>query len=205
MGHEALDAPEIRDAVRRRFGAGAFRADGSLDRAEVARIVFADPARLAELEAIVHPHVARSLERRLAAPAAAGTRAVVIDCALLFEGGLDRLCDATVCVHSDRSIRAGRVLAARGWSDAELARREASQLSADAKRARADRVLVNDGDEESLREAASALLADAEAGRLAERLAGPAARRKRDEEDGRSGRRRDPSAPRAPGPEGTER
>lgn len=164
MGHEALDEPAVRDAVAALLGkaarGGVLRSDGTLDRAAVAKIVFADPARLAELEAIVHPHVAASLERRLAAPAAAGTRAVVVDCALLFEGGLDRLCDATVCVHADRPIRASRVRASRGWDDAELLRRESAQLPAETKRARADRVLTNEGGIEDLRISAALLLDD---------------------------------------------
>jgi dephospho-CoA kinase len=70
----------------------------------------------------------------------------VIDAPLLFEVGLDDLCDAIIFVDTPRDLRLQRLRASRGWDEAELARREESQLPLDAKRSRADYVVRNDGD-----------------------------------------------------------
>lgn len=79
------------EAVLAAFGDRVRMADGTLDRGALARIVFADPDALRELEAIVHPLVR---PRILAAiEAAAGAPAVAIEAIKLVEGGLHGLCD----------------------------------------------------------------------------------------------------------------
>jgi dephospho-CoA kinase len=150
MGHDALIAPEVRDAVVAVLGRGVEGKGGMLDRGAVAERAFADRGVLRSLEAIVHPWVASRLRDALATAAPAGTRAEVIDCALLFESGLDRICDHTVCVHADAAVRRRRT-ASRGWTGEETARREAMQLPAEEKRARAGRVIVNEGGLDELR------------------------------------------------------
>jgi dephospho-CoA kinase len=149
LGHQALDDESVRECVVALFGPGVCAADGRLDRAALARRVFGSPRDLERLEGFVHPAVRRLLATRLAAARAGLPRAVVLDCALLFESGLEALCDTTVCVHSAPELRERRA-AERGWSAGETARREAHQLPADAKRARADHVLCNDDDRETL-------------------------------------------------------
>lgn len=150
MGHEALDLPAVRDAVVALLGREVLREDGRIDRAGVARRVFGEPTALASLEAIVHPAVGAQVREMLARPDDEDARAAVIDCALLFESGLDRLCDVTLCVRADAATRRRRVAATRGWSAEEVARREAAQLPAEQKAARADRVIDNDADPHAL-------------------------------------------------------
>jgi dephospho-CoA kinase len=130
------------DAVLARFGDAVRAADGTLDRAALARIVFSDPAALRELEAIVHP-LARP--RILAAiDAAAGTQApaVAIEAIKLVEGGLAELCDVVwwVTCHEQRAR-----LIARGMDPADADRRIAAHAGmADRVRAaRADLVEVD--------------------------------------------------------------
>ena len=65
LGHEAVEL--ARDAIVARFGTGVIGSDGRVDRKAVARIVFADPAALADQEAIVHPVAIRLLDARIAA------------------------------------------------------------------------------------------------------------------------------------------
>lgn len=157
LGHAALDEPALRARVVAEFGADVLRSDGSLDRAALADAVFGDEAALRRLEEIVHPRVRELLHQQVADLRQVGTRAVVLDVALLFEGGLAALCDVTVAVEAPQELRVSRA-AARGWDGAELARRERRQLPAAEKRARADRVLANDGDLDSLRERTLRLL-----------------------------------------------
>lgn len=157
-GHEALDSEPVRDAIRRDFGPGALRADGAVDRAAVARAAFADAALRRRLEEAVHPVVRRRVTSELAAARRGRPRAVVIDCALLFEGGLDVLCDATVAVDAAPEAREVRLRTSRGWTADEVRSREAAQFSAETKGARADRVIRNDAGEDSLAAAAERLL-----------------------------------------------
>ena len=145
MGHRALARDEIRSAVILEFGRSALAPDGSLDRAALARAVFADAGARKRLEAIVHPAVRTAIDAQIAVAASAGAPLVVLDCALLFESGLDEICDATVAVEAPEPVRMSRALAAHGWDEAEVRRRMAAQFPPETKRLRAGRVVVNDG------------------------------------------------------------
>lgn len=145
-----LASPEAAETLAAWWGPGVLAEGGGVDRAAVARIVFADPAERKRLEGFVHPRVqAARAATFAAAPAAA--RAFIVDAPLLFEAGLDGGCDHIVFVDCPRAIRLERVAERRGWSDEELARREAAQWPLDRKRQRADSVVVNDADLASLR------------------------------------------------------
>ena len=86
----AMTAPggPAHDAVVSHFGPAVTTSDGTLDRAALARVVFADPDRLRELEAIVHPAVRPRILAAVDAADAAGVAAVVIEAIKLVEGGL---------------------------------------------------------------------------------------------------------------------
>jgi dephospho-CoA kinase len=134
-------------AVVARFGPGVVGPDGELDRAALARIVFADGAALDELNAIVHPRVgSRSAELAAAVPPGA---VVVHDIPLLAENGLADRFDTVIVVEADREIRLAR-LAERGLTRAEAEARMAAQATDEQRRAIADEIVRNDGDLDSL-------------------------------------------------------
>ena len=134
-------------AVVARFGPGVVGPDGELDRAALARIVFADGAALDELNAIVHPLVgSRSAELAAAVPPGA---VVVHDIPLLAENGLADRFDTVVVVEADREIRLAR-LAERGLTRAEAEARMAAQATDEKRRAIADEIVRNDDDLDSL-------------------------------------------------------
>jgi dephospho-CoA kinase len=110
------------DAVLAHFGPAVTAADGTLDRAALARIVFADPAELRDLEAIVHPAVRPKILAAIDAADAAGARAVAIEAIKLVEGGLAELCDAVWLVTCDGAAQRERLLA-RGMAPADADRR----------------------------------------------------------------------------------
>ena len=152
-----LEAPEVRAAVIARAGAGVRAPDGSIDRSALGRALFADPALRADVERIMHPRIeARRRAQFAAAPLS--TRAFIIDAPLLFEVGLERECDAVLFVDSPRELRLARVRATRGWDDAELARREASQIPPEEKRRRSTDLVTNTGDPAALESAVAAAL-----------------------------------------------
>jgi dephospho-CoA kinase len=112
--------------VANAFGQTVLLADGALDRAALGRIVFADPAALARLEAIVHPAVRPVILARMEAAAAAGAPAVVVEAIKLVEGGLAALCDEVWLVTCGADDQLERLLG-RGADRADAAARIAAQ------------------------------------------------------------------------------
>jgi dephospho-CoA kinase len=149
IGHEVLRSPDVRDALSRRWGPAVLASDGQIDRAAVARIVFdrsaAGQAELRFLESVTHPRIEASMRARLDQLARQGNvPAVVVDAAVLLEAGWDRMCDVLVFVDASRAQRIARVCG-RGWTAADIASREAAQLSVEEKRKVADGVIDNSG------------------------------------------------------------
>jgi dephospho-CoA kinase len=164
LGREVLTHDDVRAQVAAAFGDGVLAANGSVDRAALAAVVFAggpDDTRLAELEAISHPAMNRELGRRLDALAADPPPLVVLDMAVLVESELGRLSDGrgysqVVVVEADPEVRLGRAVA-RGMDADDVRARMAAQATDAERRAVADHVLTNDGDEESLARQVAAL------------------------------------------------
>ncbi|UUN26262.1 dephospho-CoA kinase [Streptomyces sp. FIT100] len=130
-------------AVVEAFGSEILAADGTLDRPKLGSIVFADEARRAELNAIVHPLVgARSAELE----AAARPDAVVVhDVPLLAENGLAALYDLVVVVDASPETQLDRLVRLRGMSESDARARMAAQVTREERRAVADLVIDNDG------------------------------------------------------------
>jgi dephospho-CoA kinase len=114
------------DAVLRRFGDRVRRSDGSLDRGALAAIVFADPAALKDLEAIVHPAVRPRILAAVESAEARGAPAVAIEAIRLVESGLADVCDEVWLVTCEPAEQRRR-LAERGVPDADAERRIVAQ------------------------------------------------------------------------------
>ena len=169
----APGAPTL-PAIRRRFGDGVFAADGSLDRAALAAIVFRDPAALVDLERIVHPFVRERLVEEVASAGAAGVPFIVIEAIKLVESGIAAACDVVWIVDCGPEMQRAR-LSGRGVTPEDAERRMAAQGAdlADQLVARlasewpsvAVRRLVTDGPEAEVRRAVEAALGEALADR----------------------------------------
>ncbi|HTQ37635.1 MAG TPA: dephospho-CoA kinase [Pirellulales bacterium] len=148
-GHEVLRMPAVRAAIGGRWGSAVIGADGEIDRAALARIVFAPPPdgprELAELERITHPEIRKRLKTEAEALARQGTPLVVLDAPVMLKAGWDKLCDALAFVDCPAEQRLARAKE-RGWSEAEFQRREGAQEPVEEKRRLADFVLDNSGD-----------------------------------------------------------
>ena len=141
------------DALLERFGPALVKADGALDRAALASLVFGDEAARGDLNGIVHPEVAKAVMERVAAAGAADPAAVVVlDIPLLAEVGRDRYPVAGVVV-VDAPIEAAvaRLVANRGFAEEDARARVAAQATREERRAVADVVLDNSGDLDHLR------------------------------------------------------
>jgi dephospho-CoA kinase len=134
----------LKAEVRARWGDGVFDADGEVDRAAVAAIVFADHAELDWLESVLHPRVRRVHDQWLeeALGRADGPPLVVVEIPLLYESGGDARFDKVVVLTAPPAVREAR----RG----AFADRESRLIPDEEKLRRADFAYVNDGSLEEL-------------------------------------------------------
>ena len=131
-------------AMVERFGPGIVAADGSLDRAAVADLVFGDANALADLNAIVHPAVGAEIARRMEALAATD-EVVVLDVPLLVESKNAYPVAGLLVVDVDPEVAVRRLVEHRGMREADVRARMARQAGRDERLARADRVVDNSG------------------------------------------------------------
>lgn len=145
-------------AVVEAFGTEVLAPDGTLDRPALGAIVFADPARLAVLNSIVHPLVgARS--RALESAADPGS-VVVHDVPLLAENFLGALYDLVIVVDAAPETQLDRLVRLRGMTEADARARMAAQADREQRLAIADVVIDNDVPLEQLRRRVAEVWAD---------------------------------------------
>lgn len=143
----AAGTPGLAEVVQA-FGPAVLRPDGTLDRAALGEVVFADPARRAVLNAIVHPRVA---ERTAELVGAAPPDAIVVhDVPLLVENGLAPAYDVVVVVDAPAETQVRRLVRHRGLTEEQARARVAAQASREERRAVADVVLDGGGSIEDL-------------------------------------------------------
>jgi dephospho-CoA kinase len=134
----------LQSQIRAAFGAESYDAAGQLNRVFLARTVFADPTRLAQLNELVHPRVGEDFARWAAAQEAAGHRYILKEAALLYESGAYQQLDRIITVFAPLEIRQLRVLARDPHRTADDVQRIISkQLSEEEKLARAEYVVYN--------------------------------------------------------------
>ena len=161
-GHQVLDLPDVQRQIRTNWGDSVFRTDGSVDRRKLGEIVFHPTdgeAELSKLEKITHPLIRKILEGQVEKLELSGDfPAAILDAPVMFKAGWNDFCDQIVFVESNEADRCRRATE-RGWSELEFAKREASQVSIETKRAKSDWILVNGGSIEDLREQVAQLWA----------------------------------------------
>jgi len=130
--------------ARQLFGDEVLDAEGRVDRARVAAIVFASPRRRHDLEARIHPIVRREIERRFTDARSAGAAVAVAEASQILEARTESEYDRVLLVVAPETERVRRWEAAGG--DAEDARRRiATQIRPEAAALRATDTIVNDG------------------------------------------------------------
>jgi dephospho-CoA kinase len=160
-GAAVLDADQVVRELQRpgtpvyhriveRFGPDIVDAHGELDRPALRRLILADAAARADLNAIVHPAVRAQREGLVAAARAGGARIVVADIPLLFEASDPAEYDAVVLVDAPTPLRRQRLVTMRGLPPEDADRLIAAQMPSEGKRRRSDFVIDNDGDRTQL-------------------------------------------------------
>jgi len=142
--------PGLRKRIVKLLGGVAYLSNGTYNRSYVAERIFSDRTLQRRLESVVHPAVERELRTRLRQAHSNGHNVAVVEAALVFEAGMDRWLDVIVVVDAPEELRLRRVTERDDSTDADVRRRMRAQLSTEAKRKRADFVIVNDGTREEL-------------------------------------------------------
>jgi len=134
VAHKLIEPGQpAHDEVLREFGAELADATGRIDRAKLACIVFADPAKLAKLNHIIHPRVEEIVFRKFEEWQRTGVRdAGFVEAALLVEAGIDEKLDGLVVAFCTPEQQLER-LRDRGMSQVEAKRRLAAQLPVEEK------------------------------------------------------------------------
>jgi dephospho-CoA kinase len=138
------------EAVLARFGRGLVQPDGTLDRAALGRIVFADSAARRDLEAIIHPLVYAAIQARVGGPSQQAKvrdpeALSITDIPLLYESGHAQDFDRVVVAACRPDQQLERLMARDGLSEDDARRRIATQWPIDVKAGRADYVIDTSG------------------------------------------------------------
>ena len=146
-------------AIRETFGDGVFHADGTLNRRALGDVVFASDAARKRLDDLMQPLLRSLILRRMEEARAGVAKICVLDMPLLFEAGLDTLCDTVWCVHLPREEQLRRLMARDGLTLSQAEARLRSQLSSEEKAARAQVVIDTSGSIDDTRAMIPALYA----------------------------------------------
>ena len=152
LGAEVVDADAISHAltspggaavesIRARFGKEVIGEDGGVDRRLLGERVFGHESERRALEAILHPAIQKEMLRQIDAADEADAQVVVLDVPLLYECGLDALCDEVWVMNVNREQQVLRILKRDQITRDQALRRIASQMPVEEKAARADRVV----------------------------------------------------------------
>ena len=125
------------------FGARVVQADGRLDRRQIGRLTFADPAEKFWVDQVSHPLIRSEVERQLSTGRPGAVQ--VLDVPLLFEAQWDKLADVIWLVYVRPEVQLARLIRRNAYSEAEARQRIASQMPLEEKRALADVVIDNSG------------------------------------------------------------
>lgn len=146
-------------AVRERFGDGVFNGE-SLNRRALGAIVFSDAQAKADLEKILHPLIFEDMRAQMNAARKSGAKIAVLDVPLLFESGMDVLCDEVFCVWTDEETQLARLMERDHLSEADALARIRSQMPQDMKLEKSDVHIDTSGSIEETRARIDALYAD---------------------------------------------
>lgn len=127
--------------IRRVFGDEVFAEDGSLNRRALHDLVFSSAVHKRALEGIIHPMVQRRTMDEIEAAADEGYRVAILDVPLLFESGMDVLCDETWTMSVDEQTQLERICARDGLSLEQAQARINGQMPMEERNARAGRVI----------------------------------------------------------------
>lgn len=147
VGHEAYRQGSVGwESVVQAFGKGILDESNEIDRAKLGAIVFSDQIELQKLNEIMHPIMERLVEENIQEQKESGNNVIVVEAALMFEAGWNKLVDMVWTTDSPQETVISRLEFRNGFSRAESEKRIASQMNREDRLAKSDMVLSNTGD-----------------------------------------------------------
>ncbi len=146
------------EEIGRTFGQGVITPEGTLDRARLGELVFADERARRSLEAILHPRIAEAFAAEVRRAEADSVELLVYEAALLVETGARGVVDLLVVVTASPEAQRARLEARDGLRAGAAQARMDAQIEPEARIAAADHVIENDGTLADLERQVSALL-----------------------------------------------
>ena len=151
-GFEVVDADEISrhaldigkecyNKVVERFG--CVKEDGGIDRQQLGQLVFSDPLKKKQLEDIIHPYVCQKIKEEIQA---SQEQYIFLDVPLLYEAGLDALCDSVIVVDLPLEKQIERLMERNHIEKQAALHLIQQQMSSEEKRKKADYILDNSCD-----------------------------------------------------------
>jgi dephospho-CoA kinase len=129
--------------VAQRFGDDMLQPDGTLDRARLGTLVFADADARRDLERITHPRITALMQERIAQALAGPAPLVAVDIPLLFENARESLFEGVLLVYAPREVQIRRMRERNGLDAEAAVQRLAAQIPIDEKRDRATWIIDN--------------------------------------------------------------
>jgi len=139
------------EELRRAYGPEFFQEDGELNRARMASLVFADPEARCALEKIVHPWMIRGIQAHLEELERQGEEVVIVECAVLFECGIQDGYDRIIVVYAEPEDQMQRLQDRDRREPGVISGILEAQMPMSDKMARADFVVDNRGSLEDTR------------------------------------------------------
>jgi len=151
VSHEltAKGMPALKELVKY-FGKGILKADGSLNRKKLAEIIFTDPQSKLRVEKIIHPYIISCVNEIISKKYRKYD--IIINAPLLFEVGIDRICDKIVVVWAPYDTQVKRLMSRDGITKEQADRRINAQMPIEEKVKMADYVIDNSGSKKDLGE-----------------------------------------------------
>ena len=146
VGHEAYRPHQgIWQEVVQAFGEEILQPDGEVDRKALGAIVFSQPDARAKLNGIMHPWMAKEIERQIGQMQKDGVEVVVLEAALLIEAGWQKLVDELWVTTAEEELAVRRVSCRSGLTEEQVRGRMATQMPVAEKIEQADVVIDNSG------------------------------------------------------------
>ena len=149
IAHKILDYKRVKKNIVDLWGEDLL-IEGKIDRKALSKIVFSDDKKsndeLSKLEDIIHPLLRRRIFQKMQNFSQKNKKIVVLDIALLWEGGLKEICDILVFIDTPLSIRQKRASENRNWEISEVLTRERFQENIKTKKKAAHFIIENKGD-----------------------------------------------------------
>lgn len=106
-------------------------------------LVFSNPKELVKLNKITHPYVIESVKRSIEVFRENNEAFIVLDVPLLYEAGMDSLCDQVICVYIKKEVQIDRLVKRSNLTKEDAIKRIESQMDLEVKKEKADFIIDN--------------------------------------------------------------